>query len=572
MVGPRSSGCRTCVRRRIRCDETRPHCRRCQTAGFRCIGFSTPLKFMPAITPRGFIPAEETGSKSPPKISTGLEENDEASSSAEKKIVVVRDGRVTISMPGLILSPVLPSTPPGLTDDTYCIFFLDRYFCFDSWNDDLQNNKTWIWRALQSPSQYPITNAASRALTATFFAQVHNIKSLDQYAYHLHGVALKNLVSRIQDNQISFDVLAANALLILYEVCSHTSQKAWLKHTKATRSLYQKMGPQYFKHRPARSLLMMNRFAIIAASIFTRERCFLAEEKWHNILSSDDREASLSVKLGDMGVHFPEILERITVLERLPDPSQSSSEGQNIFRMLIRHLEDMQDWWHQWSSDPRRLPTRATFDTRDDPVMHAPPNSPFGRPLLFCNLEAAGAWCRYHAHVVMALAWMRRLLDLQIPDMVNTILCERRSGLSSTTRGKFNFQVCEEDIQSHAVAVCEGLHYYSVPRYRHIGATYMSMPARVAWQALPGRSPHKFWIEDLIQFMVMHSGFAAPSSILSLGAIEYGSRAASVYSEQELTFHPHSIADARRAQRAGAPLSRPSTAWSIDPSIQEGDF
>lgn len=47
MVGvPRSTGCRLCVKRRVRCDEGRPACHNCVRYGAECPGYARPLKFV----------------------------------------------------------------------------------------------------------------------------------------------------------------------------------------------------------------------------------------------------------------------------------------------------------------------------------------------------------------------------------------------------------------------------------------------------------------------------------------------------------------------------------------------
>lgn len=47
MVGvPRSTGCRLCVKRRVRCDEARPACHNCVRYGTECPGYTRALKFV----------------------------------------------------------------------------------------------------------------------------------------------------------------------------------------------------------------------------------------------------------------------------------------------------------------------------------------------------------------------------------------------------------------------------------------------------------------------------------------------------------------------------------------------
>jgi len=45
-MGARSKGCIVCKSRRVKCDETRPSCRRCFRAGMKCKGYESALKFI----------------------------------------------------------------------------------------------------------------------------------------------------------------------------------------------------------------------------------------------------------------------------------------------------------------------------------------------------------------------------------------------------------------------------------------------------------------------------------------------------------------------------------------------
>lgn len=517
MVGPRSTGCRICVGRRIRCDGARPHCRRCQLAGYQCVGYTPPIKFLPPVTPRGDVPADRTSSGAFLSKSTAQSAaRRQRSSSAGSEIAVSRDGVLTLNMPGLNPMPELTLRPLIYTDDAYCVFFLDRYFCFANWNADLESNKIWFWRVLHSPSKYPVSNAACRALATSFFARAQRIDDLAHYTHELHGLALKRLAARVQNGIVNFDVLAANTLLLLYEVCSPTSRNAWIKHTKAMHSLWQRLGPEFFRHLPARSILMMNRYAIINTAIVARQRCFLGEKPWLNILSCDDREGELTIKLGDIAVQVPKVFEGIKALEHLPNPGHASSRAHELFGELLLHLQDLKSWWYQWSSEPKRLPVRVLMADSNEATLPAPPSSPVGQPLTFCNLETAGNWIRYHSHIILALRWMRRLLDLRIPGTVRTGRSEQHSSLKFSTRDSMtDFRIRDDEMQDHALAICEGLHFFTSPRYRHTGAIFIGLSVRAAYQTLPRNSPCSLWIESLTVFMSTHSGFEAPIHMLT---------------------------------------------------------
>lgn len=471
------------------------------------------------MTPTGIVPADRRSpeaSGSPSRPTPQLQTSRRRSSPAESEIAVAQDGVITLNMPGANPLPELTSRPSNYTDDAYCIFFIERYFCFASWNADLESNKIWFWNVLHSPSQYPISNAACRALATAFFARAQGLDGLAQHTRELHGLALKNLASQVQNGRMNFDILAANTLLLLYEVCSLTSRNAWIKHTKAMRSLYQGLGPEYFRYRPAKSILMMNRYAIINTAVVARERCFLGEGPWLNILSCENREGELKIKLGDITAQAPNVFEEIKGLEHLADRSHALSRAHELFGDLLRHLQELRTWWHQWSTDPRRLPMRSFMADSDEATLAAPPSSPEGQPLAFSNLETAGGWMRYHSHIVIALRWMRKLLKLRIPGTVLGGRSEQHPILKVSTRDKIDeFQVSEDEMQNHAVAICEGLHFFTSPRYRHTGAIFMGLSVRAAYQTLPRGSPCSLWIEKLTQFMASHSGFEAPIHMLT---------------------------------------------------------
>jgi hypothetical protein len=373
------------------------------------------------------------------------------------------------------------------------MFFLNKYFALGNWNDELEQNKGWIWRALQSPSQYPSSNAACQALVTAFFANATQTTDLHPEALRSHRNALNALHEAMQ-LEITFDVLCTVVLLGLYEACLLTMHGAWQKHAKALRHLCMIKGPDFFRERPARSLLMLIRHQLVVDAILSREKCFLEEPEWSGILASDDRDSEVALKLGDLVIHSPGILHDIVVLERKEDTDYG--EIRRLDQRLDRQLSGMRQWWPSWASDSGRVPVRLRSQEVDGQMAPPPPvNVSQGKTILqFRNLVAASGYCLYHTHVILVMQWRRRLSKLN-PALENLV-------------------VDDEHLIPHALAICEALHFYSLPQYRHIGAMYMNLPARVAWQALPAASSHRQWIEDLMEFMAERSGFNFPRTTL----------------------------------------------------------
>ena len=66
------TGCATCRRRRIKCDENRPTCTRCRNANFLCEGYEKPQRVSP-LKPPSHIVASASGSAVALKAEPSLE-------------------------------------------------------------------------------------------------------------------------------------------------------------------------------------------------------------------------------------------------------------------------------------------------------------------------------------------------------------------------------------------------------------------------------------------------------------------------------------------------------------------
>ena len=210
MVGKRSQGCGTCIRRKVKCDQGRPTCRRCSLVGFDCLGYERPLQWVTAM-----------------HITGKTSRTTRRSTSSQSTISSSQTGSSRYRrMPGLGTAPLSMRLPSAYNDDVYCGFFLDKYFSFGNWNEELEHNKGWIWFALQSPSENPVSSYACRSLVTAFFANVTRTETLRRDAFCSHRDALAAL-KLATEQEITFDVLSAIVLLALYEACFHTMQSAW---------------------------------------------------------------------------------------------------------------------------------------------------------------------------------------------------------------------------------------------------------------------------------------------------------------------------------------------------------
>jgi hypothetical protein len=100
MVGvPRSAGCQLCVKRRVKCDETRPSCGKCAKYGAECPGYDRPLKFVAGKHQVRARRQEHSGPTLPGPSTTGDTAADAPSTPSVTGSEMERRARLTITAP-----------------------------------------------------------------------------------------------------------------------------------------------------------------------------------------------------------------------------------------------------------------------------------------------------------------------------------------------------------------------------------------------------------------------------------------------------------------------------------------
>jgi len=193
-MAPRSSGCRTCVRRRVKCDETRPFCERCQKARVPCPGFRVTFVF--------------------------VDETDETARTLDRFRGSVDDsGRSSSASKSTPLDPGSGSKLSIPSEDVHITYLLARFVATGTRYVDHTSNSTWMSICLAKPEQYPIATSAIKCLATTFFGRQQHANPIMIDAAHLYGQNLRQLSQALQGPRTvwTFDVLAATTALAYYE-------------------------------------------------------------------------------------------------------------------------------------------------------------------------------------------------------------------------------------------------------------------------------------------------------------------------------------------------------------------
>ena len=255
MVGPRSSGCRNCVTKRVKCDEKRPHCSRCLRNGKQCPGNLPPLRFL---VPETVDPLTRKNAAGPPRS----DKVDAADRDAEREEQMVgsrprprRTAAPTVPSSRVSALPMMAqilTSPSAWNEDVFCGLFLARYFSFGIWNADLQSNKQWIVDGLQNPTSHPLLNLSLRGLVTGFSGHFHRDPALQRSAFQMHCQALAKLAQSMDRTELAdpgFDLLACVSVLLIHEFYCCTNHRGWIQHARGLKALVQMKGPSYFRQR-----------------------------------------------------------------------------------------------------------------------------------------------------------------------------------------------------------------------------------------------------------------------------------------------------------------------------------
>ncbi|KAE9367355.1 hypothetical protein N431DRAFT_486492 [Stipitochalara longipes BDJ] len=321
-IAGRSRGCSTCRRRRVKCDEKRPICNRCERCGFECGG-------MKGIA---FIDCRKSM-----KSVKNKKHNDVGSTA--------RDFAGTTSCP---------------TSASLRGFELQIYICYTKQYllrggpvelalQDLQPDD--LHTATNSTSDAHLFHLSILSLTTLFFGTQHRNTSITTYGYHFHGFALKKLNSALSDPECQFrdDVLLSVIVLVLQEAFMPTGNKYFLKHTTGLERLLELRGPGMLCSPEALLMFKSVRKMIILASMHRREPSILARDEWKDILWDDE-----SVE-GQADKYLFDVLADYTVLVSEHDQLLHNGELEAIDAIkqrdnMTRRAQDLLEHLYLWKA------------------------------------------------------------------------------------------------------------------------------------------------------------------------------------------------------------------------------
>ncbi|OJJ05860.1 hypothetical protein ASPVEDRAFT_75104 [Aspergillus versicolor CBS 583.65] len=279
MVGvPRSQGCVRCIGRKIKCDMTRPQCRRCLSQGIACPGYDRGLKFQ-----------------------------DQTQSLTRKYGRVSRSSMDEAFAPNLTLEALNVQTKVSFQH------WLDDHFPSYAKSMDSRADVNWMDFIRTRWSFFPPALVwAFRALTSLHMGALHDDKEVIMCARHMYSRGIRHLACLLQSKAaLSDETLAAAILLGGYEVLDGNTGYSWIIHSRGIRHLLCARGPAAHVHGVGRTLILSWQPFIVADAFINSEPCFLGDPEWARVSvrseSTEDQNQSGSLLVETMDRAFNEV-------------------------------------------------------------------------------------------------------------------------------------------------------------------------------------------------------------------------------------------------------------------------
>ncbi|OTA28178.1 hypothetical protein BTJ68_10872 [Hortaea werneckii EXF-2000] len=353
----RSTGCYTCRKRKIRCDETRPQCKKCATHGVQCPGYRDPsddFRDQTSITAHKAeikyrAKAADRGRQGGNTFVKNVEEHD-VQSAPRTPTPCNTSSRATTSGippdPAAIRDLVSPAAVRTQLYSTFMTIYLpqktsriDHFSFYELLASRRPNTAT-------SPGEEGVETVLSSSLDAlslvTIGATSHNQTFLDQ-SVRAYGSALTRLRHTLTKPGAlqNDDLLAATNVLgqcALYEEIAQRAQ-GWTAHTAGLQQLIAARGGPGSLHSPLATLMFSSlRHSALCAGLIGRKAPLMARPEWRRKARETLVDGALQEGLmgsGERSVGFYDAAIQVPgLLERYDDLSAGIGDGSTTVRDL----------------------------------------------------------------------------------------------------------------------------------------------------------------------------------------------------------------------------------------------
>ncbi|KIW51732.1 hypothetical protein PV05_10421 [Exophiala xenobiotica] len=496
MVGVpgRSKGCHTCLKRRIKCDESRPTCKRCEKAGYVCAGYDRKLQMR--------FHTFEAGSAENPAAST-------VSARTTKDVPFRLSTTVTVPLQKNL---VLRSNNEGPAPPTSV---LPQELSLVAFRDDVQFSylfDNFVWSSYGSPWLQmaaagrldALSLEACRAFSLSIFGKHHHQRDIvvSGAMHYDHTVrALSSRLSRVGSPGSEGLIIPITILLMHSSTTPDPQASAF--HIQGLLKLVQICGPERFAVNPLRLAFESCRATLITIGLITKTRTFLEQSVWIDEPWSLCGQGNKSPQnqLVDILVYVPGFLEDQAQLEQQPSEDFRLDLVQRIEYQVAR----LYNWrWHWeeinpnsvWGVDPTVIPSHQLLAVNPRPIRNTLILSTFSKAIEI-SLYNAVLLC------LLGLLWSLNPID---GDEYSPSPMELSS--QSRTQTPLHLPGEVDSLIKPAIEICRAFEFQllNVKNSRDT-ALFWLFPLGLASKVLEDNAEYMAWIKDMLDSSQITRGY-----------------------------------------------------------------
>jgi len=486
----RSAGCFTCRRRKIRCDETRPHCRRCATHGVLCTGYRTEqprgieFKDQTALTKqRAKGEYHRMNEKGGTRRSSSSEKNSLVdTSSSTKTIRDLWDGPSILlpqqSMCGGrnygMVTPHQLSSPAANRSQLYGTF-LDIYLPKLVGLDHFR----FFLTLASTPTTLPALHEALDSLSLVTLGNMQKDAFLIQQSLRSYGRSLRALAtaiareSRADRDELFAAVSVLSTCALFDDIGNHMG--AWCTHVEGSQRLIAGGGPKSIQSQLALLCFSNLKHAALCLALISREEPLIARSEWRGVMFRSPCQDS-SIAFYDVALQIPRLLERH---DRLVHDSLTTVEDIDALLKSCGTVEmELRDWFADW---------RAQSVLQGFPLYELRPIHDFSVFTSVCadrHFDAAFMFPDFAIAYLASLYWN----CLHFVRSTISSLHRLRHCRDSHWYPHVSTAVTEEELREYAFNLCRCFPFFCEPIASHAGHVGIFLPLRTASLHFTSRS------------------------------------------------------------------------------------
>ena len=534
MVGvPKSNGCRVCLARRVKCDESVPFCKNCLKGNRPCPGYDRGRKFQDEGAklrrqrkPHDRGTQENVGHShvqnvSPLESELGtLFQYDKNLAWSYRDLHYVYYKSLAFQAHGRFsfqlwlndqikrihrgthpeLDNVIPISSPKLVQ--HQLIEATRFFESESQTPLVGSRRRRGPSILKDLISYnkddSLLDNAIRALALTNIGRHHGVPKLIDWSRVCYGRSLTLLSATLKHEvaAVSDETLAATMLLSYYEMFTTELDRSWIKHAKGATAVVKARGPATLRTGLGRDFFLSYRHIFVTEAFISESDCFLAEPEWRQLLATVHEDLRGSVGSGINAAIYDHAEEFVSIAARLPQLSNRVAAVPSLVRANDPDAIEIQEKLRMQMFDAKSELMAKFLELRDllsaashQPVIEQCDDPIFNQSIVFPSVYVSSLFVSYWNLVIILNDGLKRL--------------------STKPEDKKRYSL---ESREYATSCCQAV--YQLERSSHLGPFFLIFSLRLCLDVFTNKPERNWVIEKLTLFAKTKMAMAKPMATM----------------------------------------------------------